>query len=425
MYRRGPASNRWFLAFFPYKMAFGASSVALPLFVIRLGGGVVDVGLVTAINVAASIPASIAWARLSDRVGRRKAFIAASFLLNGITFALLAASARVAELMVYSALQGVFVAACTTATGMIVVETFPRARWEREFGVLSFIEGVAWTAGLLLGVASLDLRPLFALSSLLLLLSLALSLIMIEEPKITLERDQLKVVVPRLHRNFPPHIHPPTLRGMLRMCRTLKDGLHRNLAKHYAGTFAVFLGTNLLFTPLPAFMLERGVPEGEVFLIFFLNSASSTIFYLAVAKLSDRLGDRPLLIYALLARGALFLLLAAAAAAPPSPSLAPFMSVVLSAVGLTWSVVAVCTKALTPKLSALMEEGRSVGVYNAVASLGSLAGALLSGLAAYACGYAQTFALSAELMALGAICFFLIKLRRPVVSAARGARAVT
>lgn len=410
-------SNRWFFAFLPYKMAFGASSVALPLFVIGLGGDVVDVGLVTAANVAASIPASIAWASLSDRTGRRKAFIAASFLLNGIVFALLAHSTKVVELVAYSALQGLFVAACTSVSGMLVVETFPRPRWEREFSILSLAESAAWTAGLLLGVAGLDARSLFSICALLLFSSLALSLVMIREPRITLERAPLRVVVPRIHRHFPI-IHPPTLRGAVRMCRTLKDGVERNLAKHYAGTFAAFLGTSLLFTPLPVFMLKRGIPEDAIFSIFFLNSASSTLSYLAVAKLSDRLGDRELLVYSLAARAAIFLSLAALASSPPPSLLAPLLLALLIASGLTWSVVAVCSKALTPRLSAPMHEGGSIGVYNAVSSLGNLAGSLLSGVAVLACGYALTFSLSAELMALGAILYLLIRVKRPVTEAA-------
>ncbi|MCX8205139.1 MAG: MFS transporter [Candidatus Nezhaarchaeota archaeon] len=417
------ASNRWFLSFFPYKMAFGAASVALPLFVVKLGGGVVDVGLVTAASVATSIPASIMWSHLSDRLGRRKAFVSASFLLNALSFLLLARSGMVIELVAYSALQGVFITACTAVSSMIILETFPRARWEREFSLFNLTEGVAWTVGLLLGITSLDTRSLFMLCSLLLLLSFALSLLMVEEPKITLERGPVKVIVPRLHRHFPPLIiHPPTFKGLLKIGKTLRDGLERNLPKYYVGTFVIFLGANLFFTPLPVFMLERGVPEDQIFLIFFLNSSSSTAFYPVVAKLSERLGDRELLIYALCVRCALFLSLAAVAASSPPLPMAHLAAIVLAAIGFTWSIIAVCGKALAPRLSALMEEGRSIGVYNAVTNLGSLMGTFFGGIVVYVCGYALSFTLAAELIALGAILFFLVRVRKPVVEAKLKAR---
>jgi|GEM_PF-4178021 len=402
-------SNRWFFAFFPYKTAFGAASVLVPLFVVSLGGTVAEVGLITAAFLSASIPASIFWAKLSDRIGRRKIFLYLAFLLTSVTFVLFALSTTVLELLVYNILQGFVITSCVTVSGMIIVESFPRARWEKEFGIFNFIGGIAWASGLLLGVISPDFRIFFLFCGFLLFLSFVLSLGWVKEPKITLERKSVRVPVAKPQRQLPaPIIHPPTFREIRRIGRTIKDGLEPNLPKYYLGTFIIFFGSTVLFTPLPIFMLDYGIAQNMIFLIFFVNSATAAAAYPIAARLSERWASSKLVTYASFFRCILFTALAATFILPENLTIYVMM-LFLSVIGFTWSIIAVCGVALVPKLSAPTKESEGMGIYNAVIGLGSVIGAITGGITAHTCGYIPAFILSALTVAIGGVVFLKIR----------------
>jgi MFS family permease len=70
----------WWLSFALHDMAFGLLSVFLPLYVLSIGGSLLDVGLLTSLSILASVPADLFWGRVSDRVRRYKPFIALSFI---------------------------------------------------------------------------------------------------------------------------------------------------------------------------------------------------------------------------------------------------------------------------------------------------------------------------------------------------------
>ena len=75
----------WRLGFFFHDMAFGLLTVFIPLYVITfqdtsiLGGPLLAVGVMTAIAIFCSIPASYLWGYLCDKTSHYKVFILISF----------------------------------------------------------------------------------------------------------------------------------------------------------------------------------------------------------------------------------------------------------------------------------------------------------------------------------------------------------
>ena len=400
--------NRWFFAFIPYKIAFGVSSVLLPLYVVASGGTVADVGLVVAAFLAASIPASIFWAVLSDRNASRKIFILFAFLSTSITFLLFAISRNAAQLLLFSAIQGFLVTAAIPISGMLVIEGAPKGQWEYQIGLFNFIGGIGWSIGLLFGTLSLDARITFMVCMILCAASYLLSFFWIIEPKMTFERESLSIFIPRIDRNFPNVlIHLPTV-WERRLFRTLRNGITTNLPRYHLGTLLIFMGATSFFTPMPIFMKSQGLAVSTIFGAFFLNSILAATFYPIVARFSKRWDDRKLLIYSTVARILLFCS-AVFTTLLPVAIIPIFLGCIVGLGGLTWAFIAVCGVSLVPKLSMIGKEGSTMGVYNAMSSLGGVGGSLVGSTTAYAFGYEFSFVFAAALLVIGVALFQKVK----------------
>ena len=401
--------NKWFFAFIPYKMAFGMSSVLVPLFVVALGGTVEQVGLVTASSLLTSIPASILWANYSDRSGNRKIFILFAFLSTSLTFLLLAISNSVGQFLIFYAAQGFLITAAVPISGMLIVEGSPKGQWELQIGLFNFIGGVGWALGLLLGATSLDIRTLFMICLILCDASFLLSFFWIVEPRATFERESLAIFIPRLHRTLPSTIIHLPIVWERRIFRTLRNGVTPNLPLYYIGTLMIFMGATSFFTPLPVYMKFLGISLGNIFLIFFVNAIISVVSYPLVARLSQKWDDKKLLTYSALSRMVLFAATVFTSFLPTS-GISLFLALIVGLGGFTWSFIAVCGVALVPKLSMLGKEGSSMGVYNAMSSLGGVVGAILGSTVAYTLSYEVSFIFSAALVAIGLVAFIKIKM---------------
>jgi MFS family permease len=404
----GIRSSKWFFAFLPYKMAFGMTSVLVPLFVISLGGTVADVGLVTAAFLMTSIPASILWANFSDRSGSRKIFILFAFLSTSMTFLLFALATDSKQFLLFNAIQGFLITAAVPVSGMLIVEDTPKSQWEFQIGLFNFIGGIGWALGLLLGATYLDIRILFFACLLLCDTSFLLSYFWIKEPHATLERESLSIFIPRLNRTLPSTIiHLPTV-WERRLFRTLKNGITPSLPLYYLGTLLIFMGATAFFTPLTVYMRLIGISVGNIFLIFFGNSLIAAVSYPIVARLSRRWDDRKLVTYSTFSR--VFLFSAAIFTTIIPTGIVPFfLASIVGLAGFTWSFIAVCGVALVPKLSMLGREGSSMGVYNAMSALGGVIGAIVGSTFAYTLGYEAAFLFAASLIAIGMIAFLKIK----------------
>ena len=75
----------WRAGFFFHEMAFGLLSVFIPIYVIvTLGGTLLEVGIMTAVALFLTIPASFFWGYACDKTRRYKRFILLSFLSMAI-----------------------------------------------------------------------------------------------------------------------------------------------------------------------------------------------------------------------------------------------------------------------------------------------------------------------------------------------------
>ncbi|MGD0550499.1 MAG: hypothetical protein ABSA81_08155, partial [Candidatus Bathyarchaeia archaeon] len=82
------SDQKWLWIFVPINAAIVGFSTLLPLYIIDIGGTVIDVGNVVSAYSLTLIPTSILWGIAVDRKEKRKPFVTYSYL--GITVLLVA-----------------------------------------------------------------------------------------------------------------------------------------------------------------------------------------------------------------------------------------------------------------------------------------------------------------------------------------------
>jgi len=113
------------------------------------------------------------WGRISDRSGRRRTLTVA-FLGGAVLFGLQSVSRSVGEVLVWRLLQGVCAAGMLPALYAVIAHFTPE---ERRGGILGFASSVTMLGGVLgptLGgflAAAVDMRPVFAIAGVLLLIN--------------------------------------------------------------------------------------------------------------------------------------------------------------------------------------------------------------------------------------------------------------
>ncbi|MBI3023229.1 MAG: MFS transporter [Thaumarchaeota archaeon] len=81
--------NRWVWTVLPVNGGITAFNVMLSLYILQLGGTVIDVALLTTIYNVMLIPSSIFWGSITDRLSRRRLFFIISYVGIAVIFGLM------------------------------------------------------------------------------------------------------------------------------------------------------------------------------------------------------------------------------------------------------------------------------------------------------------------------------------------------
>jgi MFS family permease len=141
----------WQLGFFFRDMAFGLLSVFLPLYVIAIGGSMVDLGLLFAVASFLVIPSAFFWGYLCDKTRRYKRYVLLSFLASAIFLYFFTVSTSVGLLIILYAVMSALHVAYEPPKNVLISELYAREEWEKTFAFYQVFTGTGWLLGLLLG----------------------------------------------------------------------------------------------------------------------------------------------------------------------------------------------------------------------------------------------------------------------------------
>lgn len=416
--------EKWFYSFVPNGISGGATSTLIPIFAAEtLGGNVAQVGLISSASSAASVPSSVLWGNLSDKLKLRKCFVLIGFAGMSLSLLLMALSLTIEQYFLFNLLMGVLATASAPVGVVLVVESARGERVAEKIGIFSKVGGWGWVFGLVLGAIWLhfiilqvppseSLRSLFVLGSLLSVLSLFLALRWIEEPRFKRRSVEGLVRVHSAHLRvhergsfLPSRLHYLRFAHIRKKKR--RKPLGKDLQTYFVATLFIFAGFITFYAVFPVFLIDEGrMNVSEVFIIYLASSATAALTYSPAGRWIDRFGNRRLQSVAIGVRIFLFPFFALVPLAVKSHVgiLVVFLLMHVVA-GLCWGIISIAGNVTVCEFSSPENRGFALGTYSAVIGIGSIVGGMVSGIVANYCGFLAAFVISGVLIASGLLIF--------------------
>lgn len=385
----------WFYTFVPFRFAAGCSSPLIPLLIIALKGTATDISIVSTAYSVASMIFLVIWGKLSDATQRRKPFLVMGFCGFSVSLLLFSQADTLTDVLSIHVLSAVFAAAIVPVSSVYLLRSARKEFWDQAIGEFNKISGYAWAAGMLFGIgllALLGMQFLFIFLGVTSLVSAVLFQKMVREKPIYIDRDKITSfanVITEKFRLMPSYvIHFPQFVRV--ESKRLRD--------FYFASFVLFVSSGLIFTPFVYFLTEKGATASFVFFVSFLSAVISAYFYSRTAKKVALFGGFAVLQRGLAVRVIFFFILVGASI------LSRLYAVGVAAVcycvfGYTWSEITISSNSVMSRLAVKGKEGKIMGMYNFMASLGLIAGNLISGIVVDTWGFFAEFVLG--LVAIG------------------------
>lgn len=411
--------HAWFFSYLLSNTSGGLISPLIPLFIVEyLHASVVEVGTVSSIASAASVPALIFWGNLSDRLGKRKIFILIGFFGSFLSLLLIMVTNTIGMFALTLVLYQALAMASTPVATLLILESTIEKKWPSVMSSFNIVSYIGLVVGLGSGTLLLKLfgdtdprfLPELYLVSAFIYLGAAISaMIVLPEPKKKISRNSPRLFNYHFFKNvervkyFPNHIiHMITFR------KVGKKLAGRTKLYIFFTSFLMF-GFQLFFIPFPVFFLNRlNGTESQVFIMYLLNNVASAIAFRITGITMARLGVSKTLSIALFSRVGILGFSTFLAFALVGYSYSIVLAILsYTMMGFFWSFISISWTTSISKLAVPENRGKAVGYYNSFLGVGQIASGVISGLVAYAFGYGTEFFIAASSVLIGGI--FLVK----------------
>lgn len=390
----------WRVGFLFHEMAFGLLSIFLPLYIVSVGGSLLDVGLMASAATLLAIPASLFWGYVCDKRGKYKRYILISFLASSALLYLFTFTRNVGLFIILYGVMAVFHVAHEPPKNVLIAELYSRDKWEKSFAQYEGFTEIGWLTGLVLGMfvslIGFNSNATLMLCSGLNFLAFALSLFLVSDPPLIFERGLVRI---EKSIDF-------AFRGVTVASKVL-DGLHvsgslaeENLTLFCGGLTLFAFATSALFTPLPIFLAQNlCLATSMVYAIYVLNSGAGVVGYFLASNRIEVHEEKTHLQKIVMIRSILVFLLAIFTIL--SIQTVTMFASVLALMGIAYALYHVCVLSLSMEL---IPAGKA-GLFDALTGLGSAAGAYLGPLIAQTFNFICVFILSGAAFLLAYISF--------------------
>jgi len=399
--------ERWLWIFVPINAAIGGFSTLLPLYIISLGGSVIDVGNVASAYSLVLIPSSILWGIAVDRKGERKPFVIYSYL--GIT-ALIVAGFFVTEIgaiLLLYVCYAVVSTAAAPAVSLLLIESSPKKTLSMTFAKYSALTLVGTAAGAIPGTFWTDFFPLgayFLLCSAFSGISVILAANYLVEPTFPLERKVVALtqesLVTRLRTFSMIFINVPSLDDIKAFGKLMRSVFTRHLPLLYLSFFLFFSAANLFFTAYTPFLKSRQLEDSGVFTVYSILFILEAVIFLITGRACSRFGEHRVAISALWVR-----IVGFSAGVATVLLMLRGSGLLVASMGVT-AMTGTAYALYTTSSSVLLfrslppgKQGELLGIYSALTGIAAFIGAILSGYLSFHFGYWVTFSAATFLVA--------------------------
>lgn len=395
------------LSVIPANIAYGPLSILVTLYILKLGGGILDVSYAITLSGMISIPAVFLWGFITDIVNKRKALIVFPYFFTGILIAgLLFVKSIYGVIALYAVIS--FVNAATGAPiNLLIMENGKRNGWTHSFSLLQTLASLGATVGYVVAWAITGVASLGMLIVVLAVASVASALIAartISEPASLRKRVSINksmnyflyrlVGIPHMVVRIP---NPMNIRKWFEF-RDIAGGKRNLVIAFYAISFIFFFGSSVFNTEYPVGLKIGGLTESAIFFVVLSAMVIQTLTFYYYDKFTKNLNLKAASWLALLLRGFSYVVIGIAFVSLRGFDFftGNFLFYIMAS-GVAYAIYYPTSYAILFKTLGSKGRGSAIGIYSSLIGIGSFTGSLVSGWLAVAYGFGPTFVVGGAL----------------------------
>lgn len=409
----------WFWVLLPANAAINGFGTMGPLYILSLGGNVLQASILTGLMNLVIVPSVVLWGAVTDRITGLRVLFVVAYIGTAIVFLLMLSAPAIAWITVLTGCLGFVWVANTPAQNLLIMETNEKKNWFAMFATASFIANLGAIMGLLVGLVwtyVLPLRYFFLFCAAASALSAVLSSRLVVSAPMVLETKSIiyapwyawtKVqttasLVARMAVLIPSKLFSRASLSTAYKAMVMSSfgGIRRLFISSFLFNFAAnFYGAS--YVP---FLSVSSVASSLIFGITVTNVAVQTFTYRYADTVKGWLGgeSRTGLVSTTIMWGG-YVAIATSTFLVHSGLLFPvnLADNLVMGFGLAaWNAFNAGTvySSLRPE-----SQGGAIGLFSALNSFGVVLGAFLSGIASLYIGYSFTFAVASILMVVSIV----------------------
>ncbi|MDP8023116.1 MAG: MFS transporter [Nitrososphaeria archaeon] len=392
-----PKRPAWFNFLIPYYAAQEIVVNIVPLYILYLGGNVIEVGYALALYNIVPIFTSILSGRLSDVTGMRRNLITISLGITLIAFLIMYFVKTIAGVIIATTLFSFGFSFAIPVIGLLLTETLPKNMWGQGnswsfmFMLTGYIAGMIPTI-----IVSIKFPIFYGLYIIIMYLMLAFlfNYLYVKDPPIAFERrSEVRNFNLFLHRilKWPAMtLRAPRLSDF-KILKSMKSSVALQLPVIIAASSMFFLATNLFFTSYSPYLVYNKIPYWMVLTVSTYILIVNSIGMLPKIRQRAQKADVAFIVDMLLIRviGAISASVVASYVYGMGSFYITFL--IFTILGLAYTPIYVGLSSLLYYNLPTINQGATLGVYSSFVNLSLFLGSLFSGYISYYGGYSFTF----------------------------------
>ena len=393
--------------------------IVIPLYVLFLGGSVVDVGIVIGFHYALSAIGAVFWGKVIDKFHVKRTLLIICFSAITICSIGLFFTSDLNIVFVISSVAGFFIIGKNPVTQVLVMESVPNNQWSRLFTQISIITSLGSLTAFLVGSiwdTFFDLRPYFLFCA---IVSAAATILSIGvSSKSTIERHTIVHSIHGIRHIFDHHrlnfqfifTKIPHLHDFKPIISIFQRKMSHEIGILFLTNFLFYFGSNIFFTAFIPFLKKFEFTNSEVFLVYMVQTMVLFTIFFFVPRLISLLTEERATQISYLPR-VLGIIIAASLIPTMTGTNSLLMAMISSCLMVSaFSIFSVSNSIILFKSIPKGFEGTYLGVNSFMTGVGIFLGALTAGYVSNAISYSAAFAVAVSII-LSSLVMFTVYLK--------------
>ncbi len=405
----------------PSSIAAEGLHIVIPLFVIFLGGSVIDVGIVVALHYAASAIGSVFWGKFLDKFHEKRKILFICFSSITICSIGLFYTTTLDFVYVISPILGFFIIGKNPVTQLLVMESVSNNQWSRLFARTSIITTIGSFSAFLTGSLwnfYFDLSPYFLFCGIASGIATVLSVSVnksgfLERETVAHSEHGVRYIFG--HNRFHFHlVFPkfPKIYDFKHVISLFKGKISHEIGFLFLTNLLFYFGSNMYFTAFIPFLKKFDFQDSMVFSVYMVQTLVLLAVFFLVPRLTSIIGEEKAIRLSFIPR--ILGILVTAFIFPLTTGEISFVVIVIAS-GLmvaAFSVFSTANSIILFKAIPRGFEGTFLGVNSFMIGVGIFTGALTAGYVTSVFDYTVTFLISIGFLVVSLILFQLYNAKK-------------